>query len=203
MSDMFDLHTSEPCRGTLEQGIKPRTAYIGPCDGLVTHTGLDAAFTRWVSPVTPKGIKRLERRDERQTHIRRHVLRQETPWSEKRSVCSHLVWFHSQQDVLTMEELTLWLYLTALRNFAAACSWITTCLRQPLSPQTHRFSTASYICCPKHPASYYFHQRSWVDFRKQRTHDFRAGEFHLCVSTKDPAGVWFEWQQQSIGKGLY
>lgn len=46
MGEMFDLHTSEPCRGTLEQGIKPTTAHIGPCDGLVTHPRLDVAFAQ-------------------------------------------------------------------------------------------------------------------------------------------------------------
>lgn len=46
MGEMFDLHTLEPCRGTLEQGIKPTTVHIGLCDGLVPHPGLDAAFAQ-------------------------------------------------------------------------------------------------------------------------------------------------------------
>lgn len=35
---------SEHCRGTLEQGLKPTHAHIGPCDELVIHPGVDPAF---------------------------------------------------------------------------------------------------------------------------------------------------------------
>lgn len=35
---------SEHCRGTREQGMKFTHAYIGPCDDLVIHPGVDPAF---------------------------------------------------------------------------------------------------------------------------------------------------------------
>lgn len=85
MGEMFDLHTLEPCRRTLEQGFKPTTAYIGPCDGSRAGRCLRPVCSL---PMTLKGIKRLGRRDERQTHIRRHVLWQETLLEVRKDLCA-------------------------------------------------------------------------------------------------------------------